>query len=87
MRDYKFRLNDLALRPARRTSRRSLSLILGLVILGGAGYGAWWWFQQEPSEAPRPVHLDANVIPLTLPPLPESNMPQAPAPAMAAPAQ
>lgn len=75
MRDYKFRQSDLALRPRRRRRGRGLLVILVFMMLGGAGYGVWWWFQQQQgaSEQPQPVHLDSNVIPLTLPPLPASS--------------
>lgn len=71
--DYKFRQSEIGSRRKPSVVGRALVLILAVALIGLAGYGVFIWLGNAPDDAastaaPTPA-LDANTIPLALPPI------------------
>ncbi|NEV64529.1 hypothetical protein [Thiorhodococcus minor] len=78
IRDYKFKRTEWTLRKKRRLGSGVIAKVLGLVLLGGAGYGGYLWLTSGDNgrDTAMPAEADAQgdsgVIELKLPPNPSA---------------
>jgi len=73
MYDYKLRQDDFGLRRPKRLWLRRLLVRVGAVAIAAAAFYAAFHVDTAGTPPEKPEKIDANIIPLTLPPLPTSS--------------
>jgi hypothetical protein len=72
MRDYKYQPTEWTLRKKRGVNRQLLLKLLVVLVVAGAGYGLFTWFNKASVEHPPEARADPRIIPLQLPPNPHA---------------